>query len=160
VHDVGGPVGFELAVAAAPRVRSLTVLNTVVEPDTFNRPWTLEMFVRNGTGEILPRTMSRPVFRVLMYRLGIGDVHAISRSELDSYLDLLRRGDGGQACLRILRSFERTAVRRRLYEQVLRTNDYPAQVIWGGDDPVLPRARTRCTGPADGRTGPVLHRRS
>jgi pimeloyl-ACP methyl ester carboxylesterase len=140
VHDVGGPVGFELAAAAAPRVRSLTVLNTVVEPDTFSRPWTLAMFARHGMGEILLRTMPRPVFRALMHRLGIGDVHAITRPELDSYLDLLRRGDGGQACLRILRSFERTAVKRRLYEQVLRTNDYPVQVIWGRDDPVLPLA--------------------
>jgi haloalkane dehalogenase len=138
VHDVGGPVGFELAAAMASRVRSLTVLNTVVEPDTFTQPWTLRLFARHGTGEILLRTMSRPLFRVLMHRLGIGDPHAVTGPELDSYLELLRRDDGGRACLRILRSFERTAVKRRLYEQVLRTDDYPVQVIWGRDDPVLP----------------------
>ena len=34
VHDIGGPVGFELAAAMPRRVASLTVLNTLVEVDT------------------------------------------------------------------------------------------------------------------------------
>lgn len=35
VHDVGGPVGFELAAAMPERVQSLTVLDTIVEVDGF-----------------------------------------------------------------------------------------------------------------------------
>src|SRR5215472_920835 len=31
VHDIGGPVGFELAAAVPERVSSLTILNTVVD---------------------------------------------------------------------------------------------------------------------------------
>jgi haloalkane dehalogenase len=31
VHDIGGPVGFELAAARPERVLSLTILNTVVD---------------------------------------------------------------------------------------------------------------------------------
>ena len=42
VHDVGGPVGFELAAAVPDRVKSLTVLNTIVDVDTFKRPWSME----------------------------------------------------------------------------------------------------------------------
>lgn len=38
VHDIGGPVGFELAAAMPDRVTSLTVLNTLVEVDSFKRP--------------------------------------------------------------------------------------------------------------------------
>ena len=34
VHDAGGPVGFELATALHDRVRSLTILDTVVSPST------------------------------------------------------------------------------------------------------------------------------
>jgi pimeloyl-ACP methyl ester carboxylesterase len=37
VHDIGAPVGFELAAAHPARVASLTVLNAPVEADTFNR---------------------------------------------------------------------------------------------------------------------------
>src|SRR2546430_2632161 len=46
VHDIGGPVGFELAAAAPGRLRSLTVLNTLVEVDGFKRPWSMEPFAR------------------------------------------------------------------------------------------------------------------
>ncbi|MEJ7788166.1 MAG: alpha/beta fold hydrolase, partial [Solirubrobacteraceae bacterium] len=44
VHDLGGPVGFELAAAVPDRVKSLTVLNTIVDVDTFKRPWSMEPF--------------------------------------------------------------------------------------------------------------------
>lgn len=55
VHDVGGPVGFELAAAMPDRVMSLTVLNTIVDVDTFKRPWSMEPFARRGVGEIYLR---------------------------------------------------------------------------------------------------------
>ena len=48
VHDIGGPVGFELAAAVPERVRSLTVLNTIVDPDGFKRPWMMEPFALRG----------------------------------------------------------------------------------------------------------------
>src|SRR5919109_2426151 len=50
VHDIGGPVGFELAAAAPDRVLSLTILNTLVLVDGFKRPWSMEPFARRGLG--------------------------------------------------------------------------------------------------------------
>ena len=43
VHDLGGPVGFELAAAIPDRVGSITVLNTIVDADTFRRPWSIRV---------------------------------------------------------------------------------------------------------------------
>ena len=52
VHDIGGPVGFELlARVGGDRVRSLTVMNTMVEVDVFERPWMMELFAHRGVGE-------------------------------------------------------------------------------------------------------------
>src|SRR3954451_4260234 len=65
VHDIGGPVGFELAAAAHERIRSLTILNTVVEVDGFERPWSMEPFARRGVGEVYLATMSKPAFWML-----------------------------------------------------------------------------------------------
>jgi pimeloyl-ACP methyl ester carboxylesterase len=64
VHDIGGPVGFELAAAVPDRVVSLTVLNTLVEVDTFKRPWSMEPFARRGLGELYLRSLTKPAFRV------------------------------------------------------------------------------------------------
>jgi pimeloyl-ACP methyl ester carboxylesterase len=137
VHDIGGPVGFELAAALPERVASLTVLNTIVEVDTFKRPWSMEPFARRGIGELYLRSLTKPVFRALMRLQGIEDMNAVTTAELDAYVDLLRDGDGGRAFLQIMRGFERTLEKRRLYEGVLRDRPYPAQVIWGAKDPAL-----------------------
>lgn len=137
VHDIGGPVGFELAAAMPERVRSLTVLNTLVEVDTFKRPWSMEPFARRGLGEAYLRTLSKPAFRMLMGMQGVLDRSAVPDAELDAYVDLLRREDGGRAFLRIMRGFERTREKRDLYVSTLRDVPYPVQIVWGADDPAL-----------------------
>ena len=137
VHDIGGPVGFELAAAIPERVRSLTVLNTLVEVDTFKRPWSMEPFARRGIGEVYLRTLSKPAFRVLMGMQGVGDRSKVPNEELDAYVDLLKRDDGGRAFLKIMRGFERTREKRDLYVSTLRDVPYPVQIVWGADDPAL-----------------------
>jgi haloalkane dehalogenase len=136
VHDIGGPVGFELAAAAPERVRSLTVLNAMVEVDTFKRPWAGEMYARRVSGELALATMTKPGFRLFWRYLFVADTTATPKEEVDAYLDLLKREDGGKAFLKIIRAFERTREKRDLYVGTLR-GPYPVQVIWGRDDPAL-----------------------
>jgi pimeloyl-ACP methyl ester carboxylesterase len=137
VHDIGGPVGFELAAALPERVATLTVLNTLVAVEQFKRPWSMEPFARRGVGEVYLHTLTKPAFRVLMRLQGIEDMSAVSAAELDAYVDLLRGEDGGRAFLLIMRGFERTSEKQRLYEGVLRDGRYPVQIVWGANDPAL-----------------------
>ncbi len=141
VHDLGGPVGFELAAAIPERVASLTLLNTLVEVDTFRRPWVMKPFAVPVVGFAYLKTMNKPVFRALMRQQGIADQSAVSRAELDAYLNLLRRGDGGAAFLKIMRGFELTRTKRDLYVGALRSGAFPVQVIWGERDPALKLTR-------------------
>ena len=141
VHDVGGPVGFELAAAMPQRVRSLTILNTLIEVDTFKRPWSMEPFARRGIGEVYLRTMIKPAFRALMRLQGVADRDAVPAEEIDAYVDLLKREDGGRAFLKIMRGFERTRAKRDLYVSAIRDVPYPVQVVWGADDPALTLAK-------------------
>lgn len=135
VHDIGGPVGFEVAAAVPSRVRSLTVLNTLVAVDGFTKPLPMRPFGVRGLGEIWLRSMKKPTFRALMKQMGIaGEFEA---AEIDAHLDLLRRGDGGRAFLAIMRGFETTAAKQALYEAVLGSDAYPVQVVWGEQDPAL-----------------------
>jgi haloalkane dehalogenase len=137
VHDIGGPVGFELAAVVPERVASLTLLNTLIEVDTFKRPWSMEPFGRRGIGELYLRTLTKPAFRLLMRLQGVDDMRSISRDELDAYVDLLRMGDSGSAFLRMMRGFERTPAKRDLYRSVVRDVPYPVQIVWGERDPAL-----------------------
>ena len=138
VHDIGGPVGLELAAAQPERIRSLTVLNTVVQVDGFERPWSMEPFARRGIGEAYVATMSKPAFRALFNLQGVADRRAVPKEEAYAYVDLLKREDGGRAFLKIMRGFERTREKQELYEGALRDVPYPVQVVWGAKDPALP----------------------
>ncbi len=137
VHDIGGPVGFELAAAMPERIASLTLLDTVIEVDRFKRPWSMEPFARRGIGEAYLAALTKPAFRALMRLQGIADPHAVPDEEVDAYVDLLKREDGGRAFLKIMRGFERTTEKRRLYESTVRDVPYPVQVVWGELDPAL-----------------------
>ena len=115
VHDIGGPVGFELAAAQRERVASITVLNTMIDVTAFKPPWPMKPF---------------------RYR-GIGDRSSISKTELGVYLDLMRGHDRGRAFLKTMRSTERTPDKQALYRGTLRNVPYPVQVVWGAGDPAL-----------------------
>jgi haloalkane dehalogenase len=137
VHDIGGPVGFEVAAAAPARVRSLTILNCIVRPDTFRRPWMMQPFAWRVLDRLWLATARGPLFRALMRHTGVADPHAITDAELDAYVKLLHRDDGGRAFLRIMKGFELTAAKRELYARVLADTRYPIQIIWGELDRAL-----------------------
>lgn len=137
VHDIGGPVGFEVAAASPDRVASMTILNTISDPETFHRPWVMHPFSLHGVGEVYLKSLTKPLFRFLMRWQGIGDMNAVSKPELDAYVELLKRGDGGTAFLKIMRGFELTRAKRELYHGVLGAAAFPIQIIWGEQDPAL-----------------------
>jgi pimeloyl-ACP methyl ester carboxylesterase len=136
VHDIGGPVGFEVAAALPERVRSLTILNTLIEADSFHRPWMMEPYART-IGRLWLAATNRASFRVMMYYSGIRDRNATSAAEIDAYVELLKLGDGGRAFLKTMRGFETTHAKGRLYASVLRDATFPIQVVWGANDPAL-----------------------
>ena len=137
VHDIGGPVGFELATAVPGRIASLTLLNTTIDVTEFKSPWSMEPFRHRGAGEMWMRSLNRPAFRFLMRLQGIGDPAAVSKAELDTYLALIKGPDHGRAFLQIMRSTERTAAKQARYRAAVRDVPYPVQAIWGAQDPAM-----------------------
>ncbi len=137
VHDIGGPVGFELAAAMPGRISSLTMLNTTVDVTEFKSPWSMEPFRHRGLGELWMRSMNGPAFRFLMRLQGIGDPAAVSRAELGAYLALIKGPDRGRAFLRIMRSTERTPAKQARYRSAVGHVPYPVHAIWAAGDPAM-----------------------
>ena len=135
VHDIGGPVGFDAIARLPGRVASLTVLNTMIRVADFRRPWLMEPFAHRGVGEVAIRALHPIAFERLMRYIGVAS--PVPAAELRAYVPLLKRGDGGRAFLKIMRSFERTERFERRILDTLAARDYPAQVIWGERDPAL-----------------------
>ena len=138
VHDIGGPVGFELAAACPQRVLSLTILNTVVDVDGWTPPWTMRPFRWPVIGGLWAAGMAPPVFRFLMQLQGIGDFTQVSNAEVNVYLSLMKGDDGGRAFRKVSRSAQATAAKQELYRQVVSSRSYPVQVVWAAQDPAMP----------------------
>ena len=115
----------------------MTVLNAIVDVDTFKRPWSMEPFARRGLGEVYLRALCKPAFRILMGLQGspIAPQSPTPNSTRMSTCSSSRTGD--RAFLKIVRGLERTAVKRDLYRAVLGSKRYPVQVVWGTRDPAL-----------------------
>jgi haloalkane dehalogenase len=137
VHDIGGPVGFELAAGVPGRIASLTLLNTTIDVTDFKSPWTMEPFRHRGVGELWMRSLNGPAFRFLMRLQGIGDPASVSKAELNAYLALIKGPDRGRAFLQIMRSSERTPGKQALYRAAVRDVPYPVQGVWAADDPTM-----------------------
>lgn len=138
VHDAGGPVGFEMVAGAPGRIRSLTLLDTVVQMDRV--PFVMEVYARHAVGRGWPALPPPRVFRAIFRSVAVSDGRAISPAEVDAYRELVLLQDGGAAYLRIMRNLRRGA---HDYRAVVdsRSTPYPVQVIWGARDPVLPLRR-------------------
>lgn len=153
VHDYGGPVGFELCARAGQRVRSLTVLDTVVDVEHFRRPPLLEAAFRAGAAHAMMQALPGAVFHRAMLRLGVLDPAALTRAESDAWLALMRGDDHGRSVLHVARHLETTAALSTRLGDAVRALDVPRQLIWSTDDPVLPlssagaRARAVVDGP-------------
>jgi pimeloyl-ACP methyl ester carboxylesterase len=135
VHDIGGPIGFEVIRRAPGRIRSLVVLNTLVRVASFRKPWVMRPFEVPVLGELYLRTINPWTMERLMRLQGV--LSPVPAPELRAYALLLKREDGGAAFLRMMRSFETT---RDMEDRVLRTlreRRFPARVLWGARDPAL-----------------------
>lgn len=138
MHDIGGPVGFEMAAQIPERVASLTILNTLIEADKFKKPWSMRPFEMPGLDRMWIAPMKlRPMFRMLMNMQGVADRSKVPNEELDAYLDLLFGDDDARAFLKIMKSFEPTPEKSALYQSVVTSDRYPKQVVWGDKDPGL-----------------------
>ena len=139
VHDLGGPVGFDLVRRAPERILSLTVLNTLTKVSTFRKPLVMRPFEQPGVGRAMVMQMNSPfVFPFFRWK---GVSRGPSYAEIRVYGELLARGDGGRAFLQIMRGFETTDEFEERITQALRNRSFPAQVVWSRDDPEL-RAET------------------
>jgi haloalkane dehalogenase len=143
LHDIGGPIGLEWALRNRDRVRTLTVLDTLIDVAHFSRVWSMDLAAPPVIGPIWVATIRPPVARWLFYMQGIADRTATPAHEVDAHIALLHRDNGGRSFRQIVRGFETSAEKERFYVDGLREADWPSTILWGEKDPALGEDRRR-----------------
>jgi pimeloyl-ACP methyl ester carboxylesterase len=137
IHDIGGPIGFALAAENIEKILSLNILNTWIDVDKFQKPLPFRPFEIPLLGEAELKTLVHATWYLLFSQLGVNNIDALPKEEVHAYVDLLKREDGGDAFLKIMRNFEDSEEFKRLCYQAVENVPYPVQAIWGADDPAL-----------------------
>jgi pimeloyl-ACP methyl ester carboxylesterase len=143
LHDIGGPIGLEWALRNRDRVRSLTVLDTLIDVGHFRRVWSMDLARPPVFGPLWVATIRPPVARWLFYLQGIADRSATPAHEVDAHIALLHRDGGGSSFRKIVRGFELTKEKERFYTDGLREAGWPATILWADRDPALGEDRRR-----------------
>lgn len=137
IHDIGGPIGFALAAQNREKILSLTILNTWIDVDKFKKPLPMRPYEKPVLGEAQLAATTHTTWQLMFKGLGAANTDRIPDEEVDAYVDLLKREDGGKAFLKIMRNFEDSIRFRELCHQAVQHVPYPVQAIWGADDPAL-----------------------
>lgn len=137
VHDIGAPIGFALAAKNLEKVRSLTILNSMIDIQNFKKPLVMRPFEKKILGEAELKTVTHATWPIMFSQMGVNDTSNIPSAEIKAYVDLLKRNDEGKAFLKIMRNFNKTDKFQALILKALKNVDYPIQAIWGKDDPAL-----------------------
>lgn len=138
LHDIGGPIGTEVIARLRHKVRSVTILNTILSGlSTFRKPFPMHLYERKTVGEVMVKMTSTKTISKLMHQIGVQDREAFSLADAEAYLKFQKYADGGRSFLKIMRSFETTAQKEAFYIHTLRQLEVPKQIIWGKHDPAL-----------------------
>jgi haloalkane dehalogenase len=156
LHDVGGPIGLEWALRNRDRVRTLTVLDTLIDVAHFRRVWTMDLAAPPAIGPLWVATMRPPAARWLFYLQGIADRASTPAHEVDAHFALVHRNGGGRSFRKIIRGFELTEEKERFYVEGLSEAGWPASIVWGERDPALGAERRRALEQALGIEATIL----
>lgn len=137
IHDIGGPIGLGLAAQNSDRIRSITVLNAMLDVEHFVKPLPMRPFEKPILGEAALAALTPTTFPLMMKGAGVVDGEVISKAEMDAYVLLLKREDDGKAFLKIMRNFEQTKAFTQACYSAWQNPAYPVQLVWGKEDPFL-----------------------
>ena len=137
IHDIGGPIGFALAGENLDKVLSITILNTWIDVVNFKKPWPMRPFEKPVLGELELASLQYPTWQVMFNKMGVNDSSGIPKNEINAHIDLLKQNDGGDAYLKIMKSFNDSEEFRSLCYKAVQEVPYPVQAVWGADDPFL-----------------------
>jgi len=138
IHDIGAPVGLYMADQNSQRIKSITVLNAMLDVEHFVKPLAMRPFTIPVVGDAALAMLTPTTFPLMMKTAGVVDNDVISKEEMDVYIHLLKREDDGKAFLTIMRSFEESKEFTESCYRAWQNEAYPVQLVWGDKDPFLP----------------------
>jgi haloalkane dehalogenase len=140
LHDVGGPISWEMAAGQPHRIHSLTVLNTIAYEAGFSPPRAVDSPVVRFSMRMIGFD-NRPVIRNVICSMVQEPEELDTPRKLEGYYRPLMNG-ADYAYRDFLLNLDDTRAAFPRYREILSSLEKPVQVIWGAHDDVLIGATT------------------
>jgi pimeloyl-ACP methyl ester carboxylesterase len=137
IHDIGAPIGLSMAAQDSNRIKSITVLNAMLDVEHFVKPLPMRPFEKSLLGEAELAMLTPVTFPLMMKAACVVNSDAIIHQETGAFIHLLKREDGGKAFLKIMLNFEQTKEFSESCYRAWQNTTYLVQLIWGDKDPFL-----------------------
>ncbi|MEM7136618.1 MAG: alpha/beta hydrolase [Myxococcota bacterium] len=141
VHDIAGPIGIEWAIHNSVKVRSITIMNTLLDVAHFTPPFPMWTFRVPVLRHAVFSTMTTSVMLQLFRQTGVKNKAAVDEAIIGSYLYLLKCNGGHRSFLDIMGGFVLTEAHRDWLRDGLLAIDKPMQVVWGEHEIAIPEAQ-------------------
>lgn len=141
LHDIAGPIGAEWAIKNPLKVRSITILNTLLDVAHFTPPFPMWTFRVPVMRHLVFSTMTTRVMLPIFRYSGVKNPDTIDEDVVDSYIYLLKNNDGHHSFLEIMEGFDLTERHRDYLRDGLLAIDKPMQLVWGEEEIAIPKAQ-------------------
>lgn len=138
VHDIAGPIGTEWAIGHAERVRSITILNTLLDVGGFTPPFPMWTYRVPGLRHVAFDTMHPAAMLQLFRQSGVKHKESIDRDTMAAYIYLLKCNGGKHSFLEIMAGFNLTEAHTERLRKGLLALEVPMQLIWGEHEIAIP----------------------
>ncbi|MBT3273504.1 MAG: alpha/beta hydrolase [Spirochaetales bacterium] len=135
LHDVGGPISWEMMAVSPEKIERLVILNTFAYEEGWHPPKSLDNpIVQFSMGVI--GFKSKAVIRATICDMFALPEIVDNDTALGGYYEPLQSG-ADKAYLAFMTSFDSVRARLPLYRKTLRSNQIPSIIIWGAQDETL-----------------------
>jgi len=141
VHDIAGPIGAEWAIQHPVEVRSITIMNTLLDVAHFTPPFPMWTFRVPVLRHVVFSTMSVPMMLRLFRYSGVKNPESVDEDVLAAYIHLIQRDGGHHSFLAIMDGFDLTEAHRDYLRDGLLAIDKPMQLVWGEEEIAIPQSQ-------------------
>ncbi|MEM9067304.1 MAG: alpha/beta fold hydrolase [Myxococcota bacterium] len=138
VHDIAGPIGMEWAIQHPDRVRSITVMNTLLDVAVFRPPFPMWTFRVPALRQVAFATQHASFFLPLMRRIGVKHKERIDYDDVAAWIWLLKRAGGRTSFLQIMAGFDLSEAHGRFLRRGILGLQAPKQLVWGEGEIAIP----------------------
>mmetsp|Transcript_17156 Transcript_17156/g.20793 ORF Transcript_17156/g.20793 Transcript_17156/m.20793 type:complete len:292 (-) Transcript_17156:694-1569(-) len=128
IHDIGGPIASMFAAENKERVKSITILNTLLKVNNFQKPFPMWTFTIPYLNNLFIAMATPLTMHLGIKQKGVHDSSVFTYDVATAWHYMLKNNNGQESFLKIMNGFETDEETEELIRGI---KGIPCHVVWG-----------------------------